>query len=229
MSAILTIYEELLKLHNRQGWWPLTGINGKNPTKTGSLRGYHPGDYHHPKTKKEKFEICLGAILTQNTSWPNVEKAILGLEREKILAPEKILKSLDLKLIECIKPSGYFNQKTKKIRIFSEFYIGLKNKTPARDELLAIWGIGPETADSMLLYAWHVPTFVVDAYTRRIFTHLKLIKEKSSYEQIKEIFEKNLPRNHEIYNEYHALIVEHAKHFYSKKPFGIQCPLKKLI
>ena len=229
MNKIHQIYNILLKLYGPQGWWPLLGCKGTKPTKTGAIKGYHPRDYSHPKNNIQRFEICIGAILTQNTSWPQVEKALLNLKELKALTSQAIKKLNLEKLKQAIKPAGYFNQKAKKLKIFAEFYINLKEKTPTRDELLNVWGIGPETADSILLYAFKVPTFIVDAYTRRVFVNLGFIDKKAKYNEIKKLFENNLPKNPRIYQEYHALIVEHAKRHYSKKPYGKNDPLLKAI
>lgn len=203
-------YDELIAKHGKQGWWPLMEVKGCNPTKTGSHRGYHPGDYSYPKNERQRFEICVGAILTQNTSWTNVEKALANLYEINCLKPESIAAMEDEKLKEAIRPSGYFNQKAKKLKVFAEFFLGLKGN-PGRDELLQLWGIGPETADSILLYAYKVPVFVVDAYTRRIFSRLGIIGKNDNYEKIRGVFEENLPGDYRILQEYHALIVEEAK------------------
>ena len=125
----------------------------------------------------------------------------------------------DFKL--AIKPSGYFNQKYNYLRNISKFYISLDGQTPERKELLSVKGVGPETADSILLYAYGEKEFVVDAYTRRIFSYLGLINEKDSYNKIKKLFEDNFRGNVNDYQEYHALIVEHAKNYYLKKPYGV--------
>lgn len=211
------IYDKLLKSYGPQGWWPLLEVKGNNPTKTGSVNGYHPGDYSYPRNDSERFEICLGAILTQNTAWPNVERALINLKKLNAINPKKILTIPEEKLKKAIKPAGYFNQKAKKLKIFSESYISLNGRTPTREELLHLWGVGPETADSILLYAYHQPIFVVDAYTRRIFSRLGLIKEKASYDEIQALFHKELKKNYELYNEFHALIVEHAKRHCTNK------------
>ncbi len=217
MSKIKKFYEKLLKKYGPQGWWPLLDCKGCNPTKTGSIQGYHPGDYSYPKNENQKFEICIGAILTQNTSWPQVEKALINLKKINTINPEKI-KNIEIeKLCSAIKPAGYFNQKAKKLKIFSEFFINLKGRVPKRDELLKIWGIGPETADSILLYAYKFPSFVVDAYTKRVLEELKFIKKNEIYENIKKLFQDNLPKDFKLYQEYHALIVEHAKNNKNKK------------
>lgn len=204
-------YKSLLKDYGPQGWWPLISHQGSNPTKSGSINGYHPNDYSYPKTEEEKFEICIGAILTQNTSWTNVESALLNLKRVCNFDPESILNLSEDRLKEAIKPSGYFNQKARKIIEFSNFYLRLSKKTPTREELLSVWGIGPETADSILLYAYSKPSFVIDAYTRRFLINLKIIEGDETYDTLKELFETNLKNDYRIFQEYHALIVEHAK------------------
>lgn len=209
---IHSFYKELLDKYGYQGWWPLFDIK---PSKFNSFEdtpAYHPGDYSYPKTRKQRFEICLGAILTQNTSWKNVEKALLNLKRVGLFTPEKILNSSPENFKEAIRPAGYFNQKAKKLKVFSDFFLRLKRQ-PKRRELLDLWGIGPETADSILLYAYKEPVFVVDTYTRRIFSGLSLIKGDEDYETIRKIFENNLPSDYRIFQEYHALIVEHAKNY----------------
>ncbi len=217
MNKIKCFYEKLLEKYGLQGWWPLLDCKGCNPTKTGSIQGYHPGDYSYPKNENQRFEICIGAILTQNTSWPQVEKALINLKKINAINPEKIKNMEISELCHAIKPAGYFNQKAKKLKIFSEFYINLKGKKPTRDELLALWGIGPETADSILLYAYKLPSFVADAYTRRIFSSMGLIKKYETYDNIKKLFEDNLEKDFKLYQEYHALIVEHAKNNKNKK------------
>ena len=225
MNNIKQIYLELYNNYGPQGWWPLLDHNGTNPTKTGSITGYHISNYNLPNTPDEVFEICIGAVLTQNTGWANVEKALFNLKKLNAINPQQLLKLNDKILIEAIRPAGYFNQKTRKLKEFTRFFISLNNKTPKREELLNIWGIGPETADSMLLYAFKIPTFVVDAYTKRIFTNLELIDTNAEYNKIKALFEDNLKPDLILYQEYHALLVEHAKRYYSKKTEYNLCPL----
>lgn len=228
-ASVRTIYASLLSSYGPQGWWPLSSHEGTNPTKTGSSRGYHPGDYSLPKTSSERFEVCAGAILTQNSSWPNAEKAINNLAEASALSPEKIIELPALELAALIKPSGYFNQKARKLQGFARFYLYLGGRTPKRAELLALWGIGPETADSILLYAYHSPEFVVDAYTKRIASRLGLAKETSSYDEVKAVFVDGLPTRFEYYNECHALLVEHAKrHCLTSEPRCAICPLKRV-
>lgn len=209
------IYNKLYKEYGPQGWWPLINYKGINPTKTGSVKGYHPGNYIFPTNEKEKFEICLGAILTQNTSWPNVEKALINLNRQNILDAKKILESDERKIKECIKPAGYYNQKYTKIIIFSNFFVKLKRKTPEREQLLGLWGIGEETADSILLYAYKKPVLIKDAYTKRIF-------ERVGIKHVNKI-------KYEKMNEFHALIVEHCKRVcLKKKPKCEECIIKEV-
>jgi endonuclease-3 related protein len=191
--------------------------------------GYHPGEYSYPKTDKQRFEICVGAILTQNTAWSNVAKALINLKKLNAIDARKIKSMSVEKLKAVIKPAGYFNQKAKKLKFFTDFYLGLKGNTPTREQLLSVWGVGKETADSILLYAYKVPSFVVDAYTRRIVINLRLVNQKAGYEEIQELFEKNLRKDYKIFQEYHALLVEHAKRHYGKKEDYANCPLYRKL
>ena len=214
------IFTKLLDSYSYQGWWPITDYEGENPTKTGSTQGYHPEDYSFPRNSLQKFEIIVGAVLTQNTSWPQVEKSIINLKEAISLTPFEILNMDENEFKSAIKPSGYYNQKYNYLRNISQFYISLQGSTPLRKDLLSVKGIGPETADSILLYAYGEKEFVVDAYARRIFSHLGLINKKDSYNKIKKLFEDNFDGEVNDYQEYHALIVEHAKNYYFKKPYG---------
>ena len=218
--ALNEIFKKLLDTYSCQGWWPITDYEGENPTKTGSTKGYHPADYSFPRDSGERFEIIIGAVLTQNTSWPQVERSLINLKELIDLTPFHVLDLGEDDFKKAIKPSGYFNQKYNYLRNISEFYISLDGQTPERKNLLSVKGIGPETADSILLYAYGEKEFVVDAYTRRIFSHLGIIDEKDSYNKIKKFFEDNFDGDVSDYQEYHALIVEHAKNYYSKKPYG---------
>jgi endonuclease-3 related protein len=183
------------------------------------------------------FEVMVGAILTQNTAWSNVEKAIANLKREKALSPRKIARIHPGTLAALIKSSGFYNEKTKKLKAFIKFLSGFcggdinklsSNSLGAlRKKLLGVKGIGRETADSMLLYALNKPIFVVDAYTKRIFARHRLISKDSSYDEVQEFFMGNLPRRVKLFNEYHALIVETGKNYCKKnKPLCKFCPLK---
>jgi endonuclease-3 related protein len=199
---IFSLYNKLLSQFGYQGWWPLL--------KEGRMH-YHPGDYSYPRNERQRFEICIGAILTQNISWNAAASALANLDRLGALHPEKLPHLPLPKLKAAIKPAGYFNQKAKKIREFCRLYQSLEGRNPSREELLSTWGIGQETADSILLYAYNVPTFVVDAYTKRLLFSLGKIGKGASYEEIKRMFEDNLPKDAKLYNEFHALIVENGK------------------
>ncbi|MCE7698342.1 MAG: endonuclease III domain-containing protein, partial [Methanobacterium paludis] len=194
---------------------------GTNPTKTGSVRGYHPENYELPQTENEIYEIIMGAILTQNTAWTSAEQALINLKKLDVVSPQKLLKTDDDILKEAIRCAGFLNQKAVYLKEITKFFISLKGRTPKRKELLAVKGVGNETADSILLYAFKQPEFVVDAYTKRIFSHLGIVKDNANYMDIKKLFESSLPRDTTMYQEYHALIVEHAKHYYKKKPYGV--------
>jgi len=225
-DRIKEIYRTLYSLYGPQGWWPLLDCRGVNPTKTGSLRGYHPLDYTLPRTRAQIFEICVGAILTQNTAWPNVERALWNLKAAGALEPKALLRLEEPTLKEAIRPAGYFNQKARKVRIFTEFFLS-RRLPPSREELLALWGIGKETADSMLLYAFKVPTFVVDTYTRRVLASLGMIRGGEEYDEVKRIFEDRLEPDLAGFQEYHALLVEHAKRCHAKKSEVPDCSLCK--
>lgn len=205
---LLDIYKRLYAALGSQHWWP-----GDTP-----------------------FEIIVGAILTQNTAWTNVEKAINNLKQNRLLSAKALSKSKPSKIAKLIRPSGYYNIKTKRLKNFLNFlndkFNGdldqlLKHETGRlRTELLEINGIGPETADSILLYAANKPVFVIDAYTKRIFSRHGLIKKDAAYEEAQYFFMSNLPKNLKLYNEYHALIVKIGKEFCKKNPKCRICPLK---
>lgn len=210
-TTLLHFYRNLLDAYGPQGWWPLLGHDGVNPTKTGSISGYHPGDYAFPRNEAERFEICAGAILTQNTAWPNVEKALRALQEAAALAAGAILDLPEAELAALVRPSGYHNTKARKLKAFAAFHQDLRGRVPERDELLAVWGVGPETADSIRLYAYGQPEMVVDAYTRRIFDHLGWVPAAATYGTLKQYCAAQLPRDTVTCQEFHALIVEHAK------------------
>lgn len=222
------IYQVLHKGYGPQGWWPLSGVRGSNPTKTGSVKGYHPGDFSYPRNSTQRFEICCGAVLTQNTSWPQVEKALMGLKKSKLLGVKAITGADVDKLKPLIKPAGYYNQKAGYLKNLAEFFASLGGRVPTRSEVLAVRGVGNETADSIMLYAFRIPEFVVDAYTKRIFSRLGLIDETDRYDSVKSLFENALERDVEIYQEYHALIVEHAKRHCKTKPECDGCVLNDM-
>jgi len=221
---IQQIYGILHRTYGPQGWWPLS--KGKLQTK------HHNGP---PKDDHDRWEIITGALLTQNTSWTNVEKAIENLNKAKLLSIDKIIKTDVKKIAELIRPAGYYNQKAERLKIIAGFFSAhFRNKTiPSREEILKVKGIGPETADSILLYTFEQPYFVVDAYTRRIFSRLGLIKKDASYDEIQRFFMENLSKQDkkktiDTYKEYHALIVELAKRNCRTRPVCEGCILSDL-
>jgi endonuclease-3 related protein len=183
------------------------------------------------------FEIMAGAILTQNTSWTNVEKAIVNLKSAGYLTPEALHRIDTAQLAELIRPAGYFNIKAKRLKSFVDWLfdnyggelanLQAINTSRLREELLAIKGIGRETADSILLYALDRPVFVVDAYTARITLRHRLIEPGADYEQLRQLFESNLPEDVKLFNEYHALLVRTGKEFCRPKARCSGCPLEK--
>lgn len=182
------------------------------------------------------FEVMVGAVLTQNTAWINVEKAIVNLKQAKLLSPQAIVRTPPKRLASLIRPSGYFNVKAKRLRALCRWVVdrgGVKRvggipTEELRPALLAVHGIGPETADDILLYAFQRPVFVVDAYTRRVFTRLGLIAGTEGYESLRGNFETALDKHVTLYNEYHALIVRHGKETCRKKPLCHVCCLAKV-
>ncbi|AII61597.1 endonuclease III domain-containing protein [Dehalococcoides mccartyi] len=202
------IYQRLLKKYGPQHWWPA----------------------------ESRFEMMAGAVLTQSAAWTNVEKAISRLKEANLLSAEAILQAADSALAESIRPSGYFNVKVRKLKALSNWLQtgcgGQAEKlleiesSVLRDELLSVWGIGEETADSILLYACGKPVFVIDAYTRRIFSRLGLTEKEAGYDRLQRLFTANLAADAALYNEYHALIVRHAKEHCRVKPGCEGCVLK---
>lgn len=204
------VYQRLDRHYGPQHWWPADS----------------------------SFEVMVGSILTQNTAWSNVERAIDNLKACAMLDAEAIAEAAPDKLASCLKPSGYFNIKARRLRNFCEWYLaqgGFKalkrvDTDELRRALLAINGVGPETADDMLLYAFERPVFVIDAYTRRLFSRLGLIAGAESYESLRAWFESRLGAETTavpIYNQYHALIVVHAKEACRKRPLCGHCCLKR--
>lgn len=222
---LMKVYDALFERYGPRHWWP--------------------GD--------TRDEILIGAILTQNTAWTNVEKAIANLKGEGLLSSKAVAAANVSTLARLIRPAGYFNQKAIRLKeFFGHFEAGRETGhgrgrqgldaffsqplEEARKQLLALRGIGPETADSMLLYAGNLPTFVIDAYTFRIFKRLGLDKKayqkltpkglwKDDYENFRQFFLKNLPADVQLYNEYHALLVEHGKTHCRSKPACEGCAL----
>jgi endonuclease-3 related protein len=224
-KEIRLIYNKLYNLYGPQGWWPLIGYKGSNPIKTGAKMGYHPLNYDLPETREEIYEIILGTILTQNTTWKSAEKALLNLKALNVIDPEELLDLNKDVLKKAIRCAGFLNQKAEYLNEVTKFYISLDDEIPRREEIIRVKGVGNETADSILLYAYKQREFVVDAYTKRIFIHQGLINPEDNYNTIKNFFESYIPSDVVVYNEYHALIVEHGKSYYSKKPYGINDPL----
>lgn len=185
------------------------------------------------------FEIAVGAVLTQNTAWVNVERAIENLKRAKLLSCKKILEADGEVLHDALHPSGFFRIKAKRLRSFCAYLqtnyrasmrrMAREPLEKLRPELLAVNGIGPETADDILLYACKKPVFVVDAYTRRILSRHGLCKPAEQYEDLRALFEDNLPTDGQVFREYHGLIVFLGKDFCNSKPHCGGCPLEPLL
>jgi endonuclease-3 related protein len=209
-NRLIEIFDRLLEYFGPRFWWPADS----------------------------PFEVCVGAILTQNTNWGNVEKALDNIKGRDMLSPGALRKIPTGELAELVRPAGYFNLKSSRLKDFIVWlfdrYEGSLERMFAgdwrdlREKLLAVRGIGPETCDSILLYAGQKPSFVVDAYTKRLFSRLGLLSENASYEEIRGLFMANLPADVQMYNEYHALIVQHCKDFCRKKPLCESCPLNSL-
>lgn len=211
-KEFLEIYRLLLDHYSQQRWWPA----------------------------ESALEMIVGAVLTQNTNWKNVEKAISVLKKRNILSFEALVKISNGELADCIRPAGYYNLKTKRLKnllqMITDEYDGslqqfidddLQN---SRENLLKVKGVGEETADSILLYACGHPIFVVDAYTHRVFSRHNLLAEECTYGDIQESFMDNLPLDPSLFNEYHALIVRVAKEYCRKrKPLCDQCPLNSML
>lgn len=182
-------------------------------------------------------EIVIGAILTQNTNWKNVEKAIENLKAADMVAWSSLHRVSTLKLAELIRPAGYFNVKAQRLKNFVNWLFEknggdfelLRHESPEtlRAELLSVNGIGPETADSIMLYALDIPTFVIDAYTARLMDRHFLAEPGADYEDLKAIFESNLPRETQLFNEYHALIVAVGKRNCKKRSECSGCTLER--
>lgn len=205
------IYDALFRHFGPQGWWP----------------------------GRTRLEIMVGAILTQNTAWSNVERAISRLRKERALNLRKLHEVPLSVLAEWIRPAGYFRVKARRLREFTtwlmrEFRGDLRRlfalpTDELRRRLLAVKGVGPETADSIILYAGQRPVFVVDAYTRRFLERHKWISSKASYDEVAALFVRGLPSDEALFNEYHALIVALGKNYCRSKPRCEQCPLRPFL
>jgi endonuclease-3 related protein len=206
-DILLTVYHRLLAHYGPQDWWPA----------------------------EEPFEVIIGAILTQSTAWTNVENAIKNLKAAGRLSPEGIRKLSHAELAKLIRPSGYFNAKAEKLQAFTRWLeeryddklhdMFSDETAQLREQLLAIYGIGEETADSILLYAANKPVFVIDAYTRRFIQRLRLAPENNKYATYQALFMDNLPSDINLFNEYHALLVRLAKDVCRKSPLCKECCL----
>jgi len=202
MKSLMEIHNRLKEKYDVENWWPI--YDGKEPFT----------------------EISVGAILTQNTNWKNVEKAIRNLISEDILSLE-ILKDIDIKILEkAIKPAGFYKRKAQTIKEFSKNVLNQKNIN--RDFLLSIKGIGKETADSILLYGLNEPIFVIDSYTKRLFGRLGFVNPNETYNNLQKFFMDNLPDDYILFQEFHAGIVEHSKAVCKKIPDCENCLLKDI-
>lgn len=203
------LYDVLLKAYGLQGWWP--------------------GD-------REPLAVCLGALLVQRTTWHNASNALDGLAKADMLCLEALDACPTPQLSERIRSVGFHNAKAAKLKAFAEYMLNrwggsfaLAKQSPRnqlREELLEVHGIGPETADAMLTYAFGIPSFVIDAYTRRILRRIGWIDGEASYPALQETFEAGPPQDVAYYGEYHALLVEHAKRHCRKTPWCGNCPLE---
>ncbi len=220
-------YRKLLKAYGPRGWWPVTVKPSKGPV-------YRPG-HQGRLTERQRVEVCVGAILTQNTNWKNVESALRTLHGAGARDLRGILKTPSRRLEALVRPSGYFRQKAKKLKIFARHAlsrgrsIGKWLDAPLdslREELLSLWGVGPETADSILLYAGGRPVFVVDAYAVRIGRRAGWFR-RHDYDHVQRFFTRKLPKDAAVYAEFHALLVELAKRHCRATPSCPGCPLKE--
>lgn len=211
MAKLSDVYDLLYNAYGPQQWWPADSA----------------------------FEVMVGAVLTQNTSWKNVEKAIENLRSEDLLSPQALHELPDVQLAELIRPAGYYRLKTRRLRnlvnfIMDQYGGSLSTMFSAgldtlREQLLGINGIGPETADSILLYAGQLPTFVVDTYTARVLKRHGWIEPEADYHAIKDHFENQLEENVQQFNEMHALLVRVGNQHCRRTPKCEGCPLEPLL
>lgn len=222
------IYRRLLGRFGPQGWWPVAPRRGAAPV-------YSPRWTRGRLSPDQQFEVAVGALLTQNTAWSNVEKAMTGLRRAGLTSPRPLLRASMPRLERILRPSGYFRQKSRRLKSFcrslrarwgSRLDRCLAQPLPeARAELLSFPGFGPETADSVLLYAAGRPVFVVDAYTRRLARRFGLLRT-DDYGRVQSFFSGRFPRRTAGLREYHALVVRLAKEFCRAIPVCSPCPLR---
>lgn len=219
--TVVDIYDILFSSYGPQGWWPLLSRAG---TPGYDEEGYHPGMYDVPH-ESGAFEIAVGAVLVQNIAWMSARRALEALLEEGRCSPGGILGLTEEALAGLIRPCGYYALKARRLMHLARFFLNLRG-TPTREDLLGVWGVGRETADSILLYGYGVPVCVVDAYTRRIFHRLGLLARTDvPYEEVRRAVEDGLRADHVVYNEFHALLVEHAKRHCKKQPVCDGCPL----
>lgn len=215
--------------HGPQGWWPIRAERELFAPWTDLRKehGYHPGEYDFPRTRRGRWEITVGAVLTQNTTWLQVERALESLETAGLTSPEALLATDPAVLGAHIRPAGYFNQKSRYLRAVAAWFTTEDPQlaasphhratlTAARPRLLAVRGVGPETADSILLYAYSLPTFVIDAYTRRVLAGLGLVDPRLPYETLRAACEASLTAPTAVdrvclWQEAHAALVATAK------------------
>jgi endonuclease-3 related protein len=208
-KLLMNFYRELLARFGPRHWWPA----------------------------ETPFEVCVGAVLTQNTAWKNVTRAITNLMEADVLDPEKIFALPLNELAELIRPAGYYNVKAQRLRNFVSllmerhegnlFSLLSLPRNSLRRELLSVNGIGPETADSIILYAAHKPVFVTDAYTKRILYRHGLVAHTADYASIQNLFESNLTMDVGLFNDFHAQLVAVGHHYCKKKPLCPDCPLQQ--
>ena len=224
------IYRRLYVRFGAQYWWPATPL-----TRGGEARPSRHGGTRRPAAP---FEVMVGAILTQNTNWGNVERAIVHLKKAGQLSPRKLKEISPPRLARLIKPAGYFNVKAKRLKNFVDFlyseYGGDLEKmageplAAVREKLLNVNGIGPETADSILLYALNKSVFVIDAYTKRFLSRHNWARREDGYDAVQKLFMDGLRSDVRRFNEYHALIVRLGKDFCRTNPRCESCPLNDL-
>ncbi len=216
-GTIRKVYELLLAEYGRQGWWPVTRRKGGEPEYLGG-----------PVDSRGRFEVAVGAVLTQNTAWENAAKAISALSAADMIDPASLAAARHEDVAILVRSSGYYNQKARRLGILARYFLDIGDGIPDRESLLALEGVGPETADSILLYAFSLTFFVVDAYTKRLFSRLGVIRGDESHDRVRDLFEESLERTPEIYNEYHALIVAQCKRKCLRAPVCDECPVSAL-
>ena len=221
MPALEDLYARLLAAYGPQGWWPTPSRAGRRGF---DARGYHPGDFLQPRSPRGRFEVVLGAVLTQNTAWTNVEKALDRLRDAGIRMPADVRSCPSARLARAHPCLGLLQPEGEEAEGDRRPDRG-EQRAHAASCFSADGAIGPETADSILLYAFHQPLFVIDAYTRRILARIGIIGGTESYEEIQRIFHDALPPRHELFNEFHALLVEHAKVHCRARPVCGGCPV----